>query len=41
MAKYVIHLFITTFLTMVMIYLIKKASSKYNIPVVKTIAEGV
>lgn len=41
MAKYVLHLFVTTLLTMVMIYIIKKASAKYNIPVVKTIAEGV
>lgn len=41
MAKYVVHLFITTLLTMVCIYVIKKASAKYNIPVVKTIAEGV
>jgi hypothetical protein len=41
MAKYVVHLFITTLLTMVMIYIIKKAASKYNVPVVKTIAEGV
>ena len=41
MGKYVLHLFITTFLTMVMIYLIKKYSQQYNIPVVSTIAQGV
>lgn len=41
MGKYVVHLFITTLLTMIMIYAIKKTTEKYNIPVLKTIAEGV
>lgn len=40
-AKWLVNLFVTVFMTMVVIYIIKKVSSKYNIPVVKTISEGV
>ena len=36
-----VQLFISTFLTMFMIYLIKKANQKLNIPVVSNIVEGV
>lgn len=36
-----LQLFMSTFLTMVMIYLIKKASNKLNIPVVQDIANEV
>ena len=36
-----IQLFISTFMTMVMIYLIKKANEKLNLPVVSDIVEGV
>lgn len=36
-----IQLFISTFMTMVMIYLIKKANQKLNLPVVSDIVEGV
>lgn len=36
-----IQLFLSTFLTMLMIYLIKQTSNKLNIPVVKDIAEAV
>lgn len=32
---------ISTFITMLMIYLIKSVATKYNIPVVSTVAEGV
>jgi len=36
-----VQLFLSTFMTMVMIYLIKKANTKLNIPVVSDIVEGV
>ena len=36
-----LNLFLSTFMTMVMIYLIKKLSNKVNIPVVNDIVEGV
>ena len=36
-----ISLFFSTFFTMLAIYIIKKVSSKYNIPIVSTVAEGV
>ena len=36
-----VQLFLSTFLTMVMIYLIKKANEKVQLPVVSDIVEGV
>lgn len=36
-----VQLFLSTFMTMVMIYLIKKASATVQIPVVKDIVESV
>ena len=36
-----VQLFISTFMTMLMIYLIKKANEKIQIPVVSDIVEGV
>ena len=36
-----IQLFISTFMTMLMIYLIKKANEKVQIPVVSEIVNGV
>lgn len=36
-----VSMFINVFVTMVFIYLIKNYSNKYDIPVVKTIANGV
>ena len=36
-----LQLFLSTFMTMVMIYIIKKLSEKVNIPVVNDIVEGV
>jgi hypothetical protein len=39
--KWWVNMFITTFVTMFFIYLIKKGSTKFQIPVVKTIAEEV
>jgi hypothetical protein len=36
-----INMFINVFVTMVFIYLIKKFSNQYNIPVVKDVANGV
>lgn len=36
-----LQLFLSTFMTMVMIYLIKKLSSKVNVPIVKDIVEAV
>ena len=33
--------FISTFITMLCIYAIKKLASSYNIPVVSTVADGV
>lgn len=41
MAKWLVNLFITTFFTMVMIYLIKQASKKVPLPVVSKIVEEV
>lgn len=32
---------VSTLVTMTMIYVIKQVASKYNIPVVSTVAEGV
>lgn len=32
---------VSTLITMVMIYAIKKVATQYNIPVVSTVAEGV
>lgn len=40
-ANFWVQLFLSTFLTMVMIYLIKRVSAKVNIPVVNDIVEGV
>lgn len=39
--KWWVNMFVTVFITMVFIYIIKKASAKYNIPIVKTIAQEV
>jgi uncharacterized membrane protein len=39
--RWVINLFITTFVTMVMIFIIKKIAAKYQIPVVNDIAQQV
>ena len=36
-----LQLFLSTFMTMVMIYLIKKLSSKVNVPIVNDIVESV
>ena len=36
-----LQLFLSTLMTMVMIYLIKKLSSKVNVPIVKDIVEAV
>lgn len=36
-----LSMFISTFLTMCIIYLIKKFGTAYNVPVVSTVAEGV
>ena len=36
-----LQLFLSTFMTMVMIYLIKKLNEKVNIPVVNDIVSGV
>ena len=36
-----VQLFLSTFMTMVMIYLIKKANEKVKLPVVSDIVEGV
>ena len=36
-----VQLFLSTFMTMVMIYLIKKANAKLNLPIVSDIVEGV
>lgn len=36
-----VQLFMSTFLTMLMIYLIKKATSAVNIPIVSDIAQAV
>jgi hypothetical protein len=39
--KWLISMFINVFVTMIFIYFIKKLADKYNIPVVKTIADEV
>lgn len=39
--RWIVNTFIQVFITMVFIYIIKKVSAKYNIPVVKQIAEEV
>ncbi|MGE6604863.1 hypothetical protein ACQKEY_24605 [Lysinibacillus fusiformis] len=39
--KWTVNMFITVFITMVFIYLIKKVSNKYDIPVIKNIANEV
>lgn len=39
--KWLINMFVTVFITMIFIYIIKKVSAKYNIPLVKQIAEEV
>jgi hypothetical protein len=36
-----VNMFIQVFVTMIFIYLIKKAADKYNIPVVKQVADAV
>lgn len=36
-----LSMFLSTFLTMCVIYLIKKLGTTYNIPIVSTVAEGV
>ncbi|EJR71086.1 MULTISPECIES: hypothetical protein [Bacillus cereus group] len=36
-----VSMFVSTFVTMIFIYIIKKGSEKYNIPVVRPIAEAV
>lgn len=40
-ARWFIQTLITVFITMVFIYIIKKVSARYNIPVVKDIAQEV
>lgn len=39
--KWLVNTFINVFITMIFIYFIKKAADKYNIPVVKNIADAV
>lgn len=39
--KWLMNMFIQVFITMVFIYFIKKAADKWNIPVVKTVADAV
>ncbi|WP_431806294.1 hypothetical protein [Bacillus pumilus] len=39
--KWLVNLFVTVFFTMVIMFIIKKASTKYNIPVVSTISNGI
>lgn len=36
-----LNLFLSTFMTMLMIYLIKRMTSKVNIPIVNDIVDGV
>lgn len=36
-----VQLFISTFMTMIMIYLIKMIATKFNVPVVKQVSEGI
>lgn len=40
-ARFWVQTLVSTLFTMVLIYAIKKVSMKYDIPVVKQIAEGV
>lgn len=40
-ARFIAQTFVSVFITMTIIYIIKKVSSKYEIPVVNTIAQGV
>lgn len=39
--KWWFTMFMTTFVTMIFIYIIKKTSVKYNVPFVRTISEEV
>lgn len=39
--KWWVNMFVNVFVTMIFIYLIKKAAERYNIPVVKSIADAV
>lgn len=39
--KYAMNLFITVILTMIAIYVVKKASAKYNIPFMKDVSQTV
>lgn len=39
--KWLVNTFVQVFITMIFIYFIKKAADKYNIPVVKQIADEV
>lgn len=39
--KWVANLFITVFVTMICIFIIKKISNRYNIPVVQDISNGI
>ncbi|MEC0927857.1 MULTISPECIES: hypothetical protein [Bacillus subtilis group] len=39
--KWLVHTFVTVFITMVFMWMIKKASAKYQIPVVSKIAAEV
>jgi hypothetical protein len=41
MTKWVLNLFVTVLVTMIMIYTIKKLSKQYEIPFLKTVAEEV
>lgn len=41
MAKWVIAIFISTLMTMIAIYIIKQGAIKYNVPVIRTVAEGI
>lgn len=39
--KWLINTFVTVFITMIFIYIIKKAAAKYDIPIVSNIAKEV
>jgi uncharacterized membrane protein len=39
--KWLVNMFVQVFITMIFIYFIKKASAKFNIPIVSKIAEEV
>ena len=39
--KWFVNMFVNVFVTMIFIYFIKKAADKWNIPVVKKIADEV